>query len=93
MWGRRDFLLTYGGKRIIIFVESYERFYAEIYKSEKRIIMTDAFEKFAKWMILNKETGYCRISPDAPQEIKEEAKKENEKHFKLTGRNFLEIDY
>lgn len=55
--------------------------------------MTEAFYKFAKWMILDKKTGYCRISPDAPQEIKDEAKIENEKYYKLTGRNMLQIDY
>lgn len=55
--------------------------------------MTDVFDKFDKWMILDKKTGFCRISPDAPQEVKDDAKKENEEYFKRTGRNMLQIDY
>lgn len=55
--------------------------------------MTDAFDKFDKWMVLDKKTGFCRISPDAPQEVKYAAKKENEEYFKKTGRNMLQIDY
>lgn len=55
--------------------------------------MTDAFDKIIPWTIMNKKTGYRKISPYAPQKIKDEAKKLNEEHFKKTGRNFLEIDY
>ncbi|MCI5617506.1 MAG: hypothetical protein PUC69_06200 [Ruminococcus sp.] len=54
--------------------------------------MTEEFNKFLKWSYLDHNCSR-RIEPDAPKEIKIEAKKADEDYYKLTGRHMLKIDY
>lgn len=42
--------------------------------------MTDRFDKFEKWLTPLKEDGRRGIRKDAPEHIKEEAKKVNEEY-------------
>ncbi|MEE1125004.1 MAG: hypothetical protein U0L18_03600 [Acutalibacteraceae bacterium] len=55
--------------------------------------MTDGFDKFEKWLTPLKEDGHRGIRKDAPEHIKEEAKKVNEEYYQRTGRYVLHIDY
>lgn len=55
--------------------------------------MTSEFNKFMKWTVVDKTTGYRKMKPETPEKIKQEAKKANEDHIKRTGRQFLQIDY
>lgn len=48
--------------------------------------MTDMFDKFIEYSYLD-ETGHRRMNDDAPEELKEEAKKVEERFFKMTGRH------
>lgn len=54
--------------------------------------MTEEFNKFLKWSYLDHNCSR-RIEPDAPKEIKIEAKKADKYYFKRTGRHMLKIDY
>ena len=54
--------------------------------------MTGKFDKFDKWSYLDHDCNR-RMEPDAPVEIKIEAKKADEDYFKKTGRHMLKIDY
>ena len=54
--------------------------------------MTGKFDKFLKWSYLDRDCNR-RMEPDAPEEIKAEAKKSDEEYYKLTGRHMLKIDY
>lgn len=54
--------------------------------------LTEEFNKFNKWSYLDYECNR-RMKPDAPEEIKTEAKKADEDYFKMTGRHMLKIDY
>lgn len=56
------------------------------------INMTEEFNKFLKWSYLDHNCSR-RIEPDAPKEIKIEAKKADEDYYKLIGRHMLKIDY
>ena len=49
--------------------------------------MTSDFDRFMKWTIMDRKTGYRKIKDDAPKEIKEAAKRTNEEYYKKTGRN------
>ena len=54
--------------------------------------MTDRFNKFMEWSYLD-DNCRRRIVEDAPEHIKEEAKKVNEEYYQRTGRYVLHIDY
>ena len=45
--------------------------------------MTGKFDKFDKWSYLDRNCNR-RIEPNAPEEIKIEAKKADEEYYKLT---------
>ena len=54
--------------------------------------MTDRFDKFMEWSYLD-DNCRRRIVEDAPEHIKEEAKKVNEEYYQRTGIYVLHIDY
>ena len=56
------------------------------------IKLTEKFDKFDKWSYLDCNCNR-RIKNDAPDEIKAEAKKADEEHFKKTGRHMYHLDY
>lgn len=56
-------------------------------------IMNGEYAKFREWTTELDDYGYRSIRQDAPDEIKAEAKKADEEHFKKTGRHMYHLDY
>ena len=54
--------------------------------------MTSEFEKFMKYSHLD-ETGHRRLNKDAPENIKEEARKIDKSYYERTGRRQMLVDY
>lgn len=54
--------------------------------------MIDRFDKFMKRSYLD-DSYRRRIDKDAPEHIKEDAKKVNKEYYQITGRYVLHIDY
>ena len=54
--------------------------------------MTERFDKFMKWTLLEKD-GHRRLREDTPQKIRDEAIKVNNEYYKMTGRYMLRIDH
>lgn len=55
--------------------------------------MLNLFERFREWVTDDvKEDGCRAIREDAPQEIKEEAKRVDKLHFERTGRHMIHFD-
>ena len=55
--------------------------------------MNGEYAKFREWTTELDDYGYRSIRQDASDEIKAEAKKADEEHFKKTGRHMYHLDY
>lgn len=53
--------------------------------------MTDMFDKFMEYSHLD-ETGHRRMNDDAPEKLKEEAKKADALFYERTGRHMFHFD-
>lgn len=54
--------------------------------------MTNEFDKFMEYSYLD-DSGHRRLNKDAPEEIKEEARKADKSYFERTGRHKMLVDY